>query len=116
MDDAHAVPAMERGLGEERAESGARLVLRHPVQVNLVAYGIFAAPQPAQDRFRDAVAAKGELVPGLDVEVVGVEGKRIRKDLRLVGAARRGTRLAALALRHPLRRIKRTDAAHGGAK
>src|SRR6185436_15908771 len=78
VDDAHAVPAMERGLGEERAESGARLVLRHPVQVNLVAYGIFAAPQPAQDRFRDAVAAKGELVPGLDVEVVGVEGKRIR--------------------------------------
>ena len=116
MDDPHAVAPVERGLGKERAESGARLVLCHPVQVNLVAYGIFAAPQPAQDRFRDAVTAKGKLVPGLDVEVVGVEGERVRKDLRFIGAARRGTRPAALALRHPLRRVERPDAAYGGAK
>jgi len=116
VDDPHAVPPVERGLGQERAESGTRLVLRHPVQVNFVAYGIFAAPQPAQYRFRDAVAPKGELVPGLDVEVVGVEGKRIRKDLRLIGATRCGTRPAALALRHPLRRVERPHAAHGGAK
>jgi hypothetical protein len=86
------------------------------VQVNLVAYGIFAAAQPAQDRFRDAVASEGELVPGLDIEVVCVERERIRKDLRLVGAARRGTRPAALALGHPLRRVERPNAANGGAK
>ena len=86
------------------------------MQVELVAYGIFAAPQPAQDGLCDAVAAKGELVAGLDVEIVGVERKRIREDLRLVGATRGGARPAARAFRHPLRVLERPDAAHGGAK
>ena len=116
MDDPDAMPAVEGALGEEGAEGGARLGLGHAVQIDLVADRKFAAPQPAQDRLGHAIAAKGELVTGLDIEIVGVEGERIRKDLRFVGAARSGAWPASLAFRHPLRRIKRTDAAHGGAK
>jgi hypothetical protein len=86
------------------------------MQVDLVADGKFATPQPAQDRLGDAIAAKGQFIAGLDIQIVRVEGERIRKDLRFVSAARSGAWPAPLAFRHPFRRVKRPDAAHGGAK
>ncbi|HEY8266161.1 MAG TPA: hypothetical protein VIG03_06265 [Steroidobacteraceae bacterium] len=86
------------------------------MQVDLVADGKFAAPQPAQDRLGDAIASKREFIAGFDIQVVGVECQRIRKDLRFIGAARSGPRPPTLALRHALRRVERPDAAHGGAK
>ncbi len=45
------LPCSDR-LGEERGERQARLVLRHAVQVDLVAHGVQALPEPAQDAIR----------------------------------------------------------------
>ena len=116
VDDAHAAPALVRCLREEIGKRVSRLVLGHAVQVELVAYRVLAAPQAPERRFRDAVAAEGELVPGFDLEVRSVESERFRQDAGLVGAAGRGARAAAHALRHRLRLPQRLRVPHGDAE
>ena len=116
VDDADAALPLQHRLGEEGAERRARLVLRHAVQVDLVADRVFAATQPAQHGLGDPVAAVAELVARLHVEIMGVEGERIGEHPGLVRAARRGARAAALALGRPLRLLERPHVAHGGAE
>jgi hypothetical protein len=86
------------------------------VQVELVADGILAAPEPAQHRIGDAVAAEPELVAGLDVEIVRVEGEQVGEDTGFVRAPGNGARAAALALRRTLRLLQGFRIAYRGTK
>ncbi len=92
----------ETRLGEERGERRAGLVLRHAVQIDLVADRELAATKPAQHGIGSSVATESELVTRLDVEVVRVESEQVGDDRlpRPRGAKRRaggGARVRAAA-------------------
>ena len=86
------------------------------MQVELVADRVLAAPEPAQDRIGDAVAAEPELVAGLDAEIVRVEGEQVGEDAGFIRATGRGARAAAFALRRTLRLLERFRVAYRGTK
>ena len=116
MNDPDAAPAVERSLGEKGAERKACLVLRHAVQVDLVADGVLAATQSLENGFGNAFAAIAELFAGFDVEIRRIQHKRIRKDPCLVGPAGDGAWPAALTLGGPLCLAQRPHVAHGGTE
>jgi len=116
VDDAHAATTVLRRFGEKTAERNASLVLRHPVQVELVEHRIFAATQAPQRGCRNAFAAVRKLIAGLDVELGGIEGEGVGEHLRFVRAARGRARPPTHALGRPLSVSERPHVAHGGAK
>ena len=116
MNDPDATSTVERSLGEKGTECQACLVLRHAVQVDLVADGVLAATQPLEDRFGNAFAAIAEFFAGFDVEIRRIQHKGIRKYARLVCPAGDGAWPAALALGGLLCLAQRPHVAHGGAE
>jgi len=116
MDDTHATAAVMRRFREKVAERETRLVLRHAVQVELVPHRVLAAPEPPQRSFRDALAAKRQLVPGVDIEVRRVEAEGISEHAGFVGAPGRRARVPARARGCRLRLAERPHVSHGGAE